>query len=158
MIIALYGEKRVGKDTTANILQKYFPNLEKRAFANIPKNILCKTLNISLAEFENNKEKYRPYLIRFAEEMKKYFGKDIWAKLVTKDNILITDLRFKEEYEYIKKFNPIIIKIIDKNILQKNIDILPYDYIINNSKKDLKSLEEQVQKIVKKIKENVDIK
>jgi len=152
MTIALYGEKRVGKDYTCKILQKYLP-YKRIAFADIPKNIICKTLNISLTEFENNKEKYRPYLIRFAEEMKNYFGKDIWCKMVNvTDNTIITDLRFKEEYDCIKKYNPIIIHIIDKNIPETNIHKLPFHYEIDNTSKDSQKLEFQILSILRQIK------
>ena len=161
MIIALYGEKRVGKDTTADILQKYLPSFKRIAFADIPKKILSKTLNLSINEFnnlKNNNENYRNMLIKFAEEMKNYLGKNIWAKIalhnfdLNKDKILITDLRFIEEYIYIQKYNPIIIiKIKDKNIQETNIHSIPYNYIIDNTEKNLEKLEKNVKKILKSI-------
>jgi dephospho-CoA kinase len=156
MIIALYGEKRVGKDTTAKILQKYLPNFKKVAFADIPKDILCDTFEIDREKFEDLKNTdpiFRKYLINFAESMKRYFGKDIWAKLALKEsqNIIISDLRFKEEYDYIKKFNPIIIHIIDKNIKEQDIDKLPFDFEIDNTEKNQKKLEIQIKDILKNL-------
>jgi len=153
MIIALYGEKRVGKDTVANILLKYI-KYKRVAFADIPKDIICKTFNITLEEFEEHKDHYRPFLINFAEYMKKIKGKDYWAKMALESeykNILITDLRFKEEYNYIKQFNPIIIHIVDKNIPEKYIHKLPHDYEIDNTEKDLVKLEGQVLKILEEL-------
>jgi len=159
MIIALYGEKRVGKDTTADIIKKYFPTFQRVAFADIPKEIISKTFGITKEQFDdlkNTNEVYRQYLVNFAETMKKYFGNDIWAKLAinSEDNILITDLRFKEEYDYIKKYNPIIIHIVDKNINEKHIHKLPYDYEIDNTEKDLIKLEEKILKIFKNFTKN----
>jgi hypothetical protein len=87
--------------------------------------------------------------------MKQYFGKNIWAKLTLQNedpnSLLITDLRFKEEYDFIKQFNPIIIKIINNNIEEKNIDKLPYHFIIDNTEKNYKLFEEKIQKILKEI-------
>ena len=149
-MIALYGEKRVGKDTTADIILKYKP-LKRVAFADLPKEIFCKTLNITREELEENKEKYRPALNRFSEEMKNHFGKDVWAKVVKDENVIITDLRFIEEYEYIKKFNPIIIHIVDKNKKEENIHNLPFHFEIDNTEKDLKVLEDNIIKILEKL-------
>jgi dephospho-CoA kinase len=154
MIIALYGEKRVGKDTAAELLHQELPHFRKVTFARIPKEILSQTCGISLQQFENLKNEdptFRQYLINFAESMKKYFGKDIWVKLALKDgidNIIITDLRFEEEYEYIKNFNPIIIHIKDDNIKETDIDKLPYDFEIDNTEKNIPKLKAQIKKIL----------
>ena len=151
MIIAFYGEKRTGKDTSAEMLHKLLPKYKKVSFAEIPKKILCKTFGITMEQLEklkNEDDRFRQYLINFAEGMKDYLGKDIWANLAISDeNLIITDLRFEEEYNYIKKFNPLIIHIVNKNIEEKYIDKLPFDIEIDNTKRDLKSLENKIKKV-----------
>jgi hypothetical protein len=160
MTILIYGEKRVGKDTTADLIEDYFKNnninYERYSFAKLPKEIFCKLKNISINEFENNKEKYRNELIWFAEEIKKVYP-DFWVKAVIKKldvrkiNI-ISDLRFKIEYEKIKEVdNILILHIIDKNIKEQNIDKIEFEneIIIDNTKKDIKYLKNKVEKIIK---------
>jgi len=157
MIIGIYGEKRVGKDTTAKILSELL-GLEIKSFAKIPKEIISKTLGISIELFENLKNEnqyYRQMIINFAEIMKEKLGKDIWVKMLDKsDSFIISDLRFKEEVEAIKKINKnfIIIKIIDKNVKETDIHQFDYDFIIDNTKKDINILKEKCKNIIKEIK------
>ena len=116
--------------------------------------------DISTEQFDvlkNTIPYYRTYLIRFAEKMKQELGNDLWIKLALKDkkdNFIITDLRFKDEFDYLKKYNIIIIKIIDKNIKETDIDQLEYDYLIDNTNKDILELEDKVNKIIKEIMKN----
>jgi hypothetical protein len=157
MTILLYGEKRVGKDTVADIIEKFI-NINRFAFAKKPKEIFCKIKNISLEYFENNKEKYRSEFNWFAEEMKKGYPY-IWVDFVKKQmNVteinLITDLRFNVEYEKIKEIDNIkVIHIIDKNIKEENIDKIKFneEIILDNTEKDINKLQNKVKDILIKI-------
>jgi len=154
MTILLYGEKRVGKDTVADIIEEFI-KVDRFSFAKKPKEIFCKLKGISLDDFEKNKEKYRKDLIWFAEEMKKGYPY-IWVDFVkrqmnvTKVN-LITDLRFKVEYEKIKEIdNVVVIHIIDKNIKEENIDKIEFEnvFILDNTEKDIDKLKNKVKNIL----------
>jgi len=162
MLIAFYGEKRTGKDTSAEILHKLLPDFKKTSFAYIPKKILAQTFGISIEKFEelkNTDEIFRQYLINFAETMKEYFDQYVWAKLaISGENLIITDLRFKEEYDYIKKYNPIIIHIVDRNIKEENIDKLPFHFEIDNTEKDIKLLIKKIKKVYNDIKNFENLK
>jgi len=154
MTIFLYGEKRVGKDTVADVIEKYI-KVDRFSFAKKPKEIFCKIKGISLDDFEKNKEKYRKDLIWFSEEIKKGYPY-IWADFVKKQmNVtkinLITDLRFKVEYERIKEVdNVIVIHVIDKNIKEEFIEKIDFDkeIILDNTEKDINKLKDKVKKIL----------
>jgi len=86
----------------------------------------------------------------------RYFYQDCWVRAVVNkidseklDFAIVTDARFKNEIDYIKKYRPIIIRL-NRNILdqfhQSELDLDDYDfsgpdtYLINNS---LMSIEEK---------------
>lgn len=131
-VIGITGPKRAGKDTSALYLKSMF-DYEPLAFADPMKDILCLTFGISretLDDFKNNPstskilgDKYsseytyefttdmRQVLQRFGTEaMKKHFGTDVWAQKLVQDalmwdmeNVVVSDLRFLNEYEYLKE-------------------------------------------------------
>jgi len=105
-IIAITGEARSGKDTSAEYIQEVY-DYERFAFAEPMKDIIGITLEINqdtLDEFKNNPNQYtisgnfkydsydtymefitdmRKILQRFGTDaMKKYFGNDVWANLL----------------------------------------------------------------------------
>lgn len=93
--------------------------------------------------------------------MRTYFGDDIWIKSTLQqhfnENIIISDLRFKIEYENVKKKNGIVIYINRPECIPGNhasekevIELLnnnKFDYVVDNSK-DLKHLFDDLKKIV----------
>lgn len=124
-IIFLCGFCRSGKDYFADkliskqSLEEYnlynfpidldFSNCLRVSFAHQLKVLFCEKNNIDLDYLEENKERYRYKLIEFAKEIRKYndayFAQHILEKIRESDKnlILITDLRFKVEYETIVK-------------------------------------------------------
>lgn len=105
-IILINGQKRSGKDFTAEILEKKLASTEKVSFATPLKQIMADTFGISmesLEEFKNNHSEYdikcmaypnnqnpvnfmttnfRTILQRFGTEgMKPVFGESVWADI-----------------------------------------------------------------------------
>lgn len=93
--------------------------------------------------------------------MRSYFGDDIWIKSTLTsyfdDNLIISDLRFKIEYEHIKKYGGKIIYINRPECVPGNhaserevVELLndnKFDYIVDNSG-DLPTLFDNLKKVV----------
>lgn len=162
MTILIYGEKRVGKDTVADLIEEYFKNKgikpNRYSFASLIKKIICNIKEISCKELEKNKKKYRKYLIWLGEEIKKVYP-DFWVKSiikqldVTKINI-ISDCRFEIEYKKIKEIDDVIfIHVIDKNIKEEypeKFDV-ENEIIIDNTEKNLNKLKEKINKVMEEL-------
>ena len=173
MVILIGYKKRSGKDTVANIISNYV-ECQKLSFAQPLKEILADTLNISLSELEDKKNNnetinwfngyisFRQLLQRFGNgKMKTFFGKDVWVKLteskIKDDLVVISDFRFKEEYEYLKKFHKVItikverdLKNDDKDESENDLNDFKFDYVINNNG-TLIETEKQVIKILSEV-------
>lgn len=130
MIIALCGLPRCGKDTFAHALSSTKKDVVTYSFALPFKKALCEMFGWKLEDFENdNKELIDPFWGVSKREMMEYLGSEIcrshmrkkfplfdkliadniWVKrfeLFYKENkhktIIITDLRYKPEYEFLK--------------------------------------------------------
>lgn len=155
--IILCGRRRVGKDTCADFIEKYFEeskyHVNRLALAK-PLKIMCAdSLNISVEKLENMKENNeiicggtaRDFLINFSKNILYICGQDYWIKS-TYNKIdsdpkcinIITDMRYIREYLFFKKIPEeiIMIKIVkhldDK--LQDEIDIDSFEsnYTIDN--------------------------
>lgn len=126
MKIALCGKMASGKTYISNLLiDKY--NLEKYSFADKIKDIAN---DLFKCQYKN-----RELLQNIADKMKE-IDNDIWVKYILskiekKDNIIIDDLRFKNELNYLKKYNFIIIGLEVDDTTQTNRlkDIYKSDYI-----------------------------
>jgi len=119
-LITMSGLAGAGKDRTAYFLAKEFKDKGYRtgtfSIADTPKLELANLLSRSVEDMfgtDLEKNKNRPMLIQYAEMMKTFCGKDIWAKrllakinpMVELDFIFITDLRFHEEMSVFDEFN-----------------------------------------------------
>ena len=93
------------------------------------------------------------------EVFMKYFGKQVWINCTLKHatgNAIITDLRFKEEYDVVKKYGGVVIYIkrpdttFGQHASEKEMEELlnnnKYDIVINNDS-NLKSLFNQVKQL-----------
>ena len=123
MKIAITGKICSGKSTLANKLKNIL-KLEKYSFAN---NVKKYAKEIFEMEYKDRK------LIQdFAEKMKE-IDNNIWIKQLDKEikdkvHIIIDDLRFENEYKYLKANKYYIIKlVIDKNQQIKRIEDLYKD-------------------------------
>jgi len=163
MIIGLTGNKQTGKDTCANFLVKNY-NFIQLSYAEPLKNI-CRTLFDFNEEQLNGTKKeeideYWKITPRhamqfigtefFRNQMEKLIPnieKNFWIKLMEqriiklkdKCNIVISDVRFLNEAELIRKYDGFIIKIIrntnqyDNHPSEIETNKINFNYIIENN-------------------------
>lgn len=133
MIIALIGEKRSGKNTLGEILQKDY-DFYPLAFAEKIKKVASLLFDWDFQTMENKKEEIdlrwgispRDFFTFFGTNFmqllmsenfvnfKETVGRNFWVKNLINDmdnlrsefnNFVITDTRFIHEYEYLKKYS-----------------------------------------------------
>ena len=131
MFIFLSGKRCSGKDTCARLIQSCFSTSVIDAFANMVRFEISKMYHLEyerlLYDYEYKNE-HREKMIIHAESEKSVHGHDFWAKkLIEKyENdiriIIVSDLRFEEEYEYIRQHtsNSIFIRISSTNNIKKH--------------------------------------
>lgn len=159
MIIYLISGKRYsGKDYIAKKIESEFKNVFVTSFAKALKKEVSLKYGLDFERLMHDrkyKEQSRLLLINHATFMKETYGQEYWVRLLLRDinyginDIIITDWRFKAEYEYLNKTYPIVtIRINSTNEQRKNrgwlenptdegvseteLDEFPFDRIINN--------------------------
>ena len=165
-IILINGKKRSGKDFFASKLQEELYKNKKTSeimsFADPLKDIVAKTLNVSLEELDQFKNDKEPIIVRKdgfqeivtdfrkalqifgTEAMKPYFGNDVWSNLLLEraknskvDFILVPDFRFKVEEisEYTVKIRNDEIDNACKDLHPSETELNDFNfkYTINNS-------------------------
>jgi len=130
-LIGVSGKKQVGKDTFYQIFNKYIPKYENMKFADNIKKIGSKLSKEPLNEFYEHKyySKILPLWNMTIREFQQFIGSelrnlddDIWVNSLLKnfDNEnskwIITDVRFENEVEMIKRNNGIVVRILRDNI------------------------------------------
>lgn len=181
-LIVLSGKKRVGKDTVANLFNDYTQRkYALRAFAEPVKEIVSQvtgqtpyildlykeSLLVAVNGISSNltiRELYR----KTADFYKELLGEDIFAKLMLRrlayenyefPRVIITDMRFKVEYEQMKLLDPVFIRVkcrmgnMDAHPSEIDLDDVPdsdFHFIIDNTGTRTQ-LKEQIQTIVKKL-------
>lgn len=172
IIVAIAGKKYSGKNTFGRFLKKELEehsiDTDLVSFAGSIKEVI--SIMTGIKNLESYKElpikelvEYREYstpdylvplenlskrdlMIKTAEALSGIFGKESFAKKLLSDNkennIIITDLRFKHEYNMLKEKGAILIKITRKNlqststhISEVDLDDLEdeaFDFIIEN--------------------------
>jgi len=162
-IIMVSGLKRSGKDYISNIIKNELTKkgytVDIFAFAKPIKDIITKTLNISLDELDLYKNEKSPISINgtictdmrkvlqdFGEVMKDTFGKDVWVKAMLNninnskaDIIIISDFRFLIEYESLKSLdhNITTINVLDFNLKLDDAHPSERELIDNDFKYDI---------------------
>jgi hypothetical protein len=148
--VLISGWKGNGKDFIGNIIEKEY-GYKKDKIAKSLKEKVSEKYNISLELFESQEgkrtlfetgETYRDLLVRHGEEMRiddnSYWVKELVER--TNGNIVISDWRFVEEYEYLKKTGSNIVTIrverfdkIDTDCkTEHSLDDFGFDYKIYN--------------------------
>ena len=151
VLLVLTGKRRVGKDTFADLLVNNY-GFTKVSFSEPLKEITNMLYGFDINDEnkdtvnENLNKTYREILIETADKLKeidetillKNFQRK-YQKIIDNYNVVISDMRFQCEYDYVKTLNPVIIKIQKvnphlKQIKTENlIDSFDHDYVIENS-------------------------
>ena len=189
MIVGLIGAKRTGKTTCAEYLINNY-KFESIAFAD-PIKQACKIIFDFDEEQLEGKYKetvderwgitprqafqimgtdfFRQFLPENHKEFEKVVGNKMWIKRLMiwceknkEKNIVISDIRFPNEAEEVKKMGGILIKITnpkvninkDSHISEQLIDKIDYDYLINNNS-DINSYYLQIDVLFNKIMEKM---
>lgn len=166
-IIALCGYKRCGKDfASEHIVEKY--NYSHYKFANKLKKIVKDLFDFDDDQIEGDKKETIDSLWGISpRQAMQYIGtevfqhhmnnlipgidKSFWVRTLVNEinknkpkNIVISDMRFMHEYEYIKKhlntYNITVVKIInndrtydDNHISENSFNQIPFDHVVTNS-------------------------
>lgn len=166
-IIGLSGKKLSGKDTIYRVARDIFTeqNAKSRvgrvAFGDALKAEVSEITGFRTDYIEDNKERFRSLLQVWGTEFRREFhGHDYWIQkmgdILTSsephyDMIFITDVRFKNEAEYIKEMGGQVIRVvrrapesyhtlqdlpsIDPHVTENDMDnYIDFDYTINNDK------------------------
>ena len=183
-IIGLSGRAGSGKDTVANYLVKNY-GYTKLSFGNVLKDVvacifgwpreLLEGDTKESREFRNKEDKWWSEHLKFkitprialqkigTDVFRMHFHQDIWLLIlkrqITKlDKIVVTDIRFINEYNMIKNIGGTIISITRNNIIKDNhlseniLDNIKFKYNLDNSG----TIEELHQKISNFLLENRD--
>jgi len=122
-IVGLTGKARSGKDYLATELNKSL-GFSRHAFADDLKDIYCAGHNIGREELEKYKETHRQGLIDLSENHLKKYNREFFAdrfmdkvKFLNKekDAWIITDFRYREEYQklYIdENINLVMVEVV----------------------------------------------
>ena len=192
-IILLCGKKKSGKDTIAEYLVDNY-NFKHYKITQKLKDCVKVLFNIDDYHYDNHKEEVLPewgvstrQLMQFiGTEMFQYkiqelipnIEKNFWIKLFfnnffinenfinSRNQVVVSDLRFIHEYEYIKKMcdknnlKMIILKIDRNNIINNDTHIsenelinIPYNFSLNNHS-DISYLYMNINNFMKKFKNN----
>ena len=173
-IIAIVGKKGSGKDTIGNIIKELDPEFQQYSFAMPIKKVITDVFGIPNSQLEGRKEKETPIkrwnnksprdlMKDVGDVFKEKFGKDIWIKILfdnikNEDKVVITDLRFKNEYDECRKNGVFIIKVVrpeinssDTHVSETELDNISdskYDAFILNSG-TIEDLKPTIEKILK---------
>jgi len=184
LIIMLGYKKRSGKDTFASLLFDELKDYKVQvlSFATPMKEILVNSLELSLEELEDLKNtesylqqwylddsfasiSYRELLQNFGQEMKRYFGDNVWVDLLKQQIkpdtqvVIISDFRYFIEFkgldETYSNIYTIRINGIDKNIDNHSSEIeldnfifdkvIENDFVLQNFKKKAKEVANELK-------------
>ena len=145
--ILISGKRNSGKNYIGEMIAKGISKNKCHlcGFADIPKRMI----NFQ-EDSREEKEQNRINLIRFAEG-EKLKDKYVWAAALYKETkdldvnfIIVTDWRFKDEYDYIKsKANVITIRVednkyrgnyVDRHRSETELDDFVFDFYVNNTR------------------------
>lgn len=155
LIIGLSGAMGSGKDSAGLIINQSYPdkNFVVVAFADALKKAYSVITGIPWVNTQKFKEEMCPVLKMPRREilqkigtnaLRNNFDKDIWINILAakhqNDNLIITDVRFDNEVEWIKKQGGVVIKIERTDDVAKSIfayheseaGVNRYDFLVRN--------------------------
>ena len=166
-IIGISGKKQSGKDTIYRVARDIFTELDPKvrvgrvAYADALKAEVSEITGFRTDYIEENKDRFRALLQVWGTEFRREFhGYDYWIQkmgdILTSsephyDILFITDVRFKNEAEYIKEMDGQVLRVVrrspetyhtlqdmpelDNHATENDMDdYIDYDYTINNDK------------------------
>ena len=171
-IIAIAGKKGSGKDTVGRIITELYPEFKRRAFADGIRNIIVSTFDIAPWKLEDRTEKEKPIeklwgksprdlMKDVGDGLRASVHRDIWVDVLFDgirdlDEVVITDLRFKNEFKKCREGGVFIIKVVrpeidssDTHISEVDLDDIPdseFDAVIVNDG-SLEQLKEKVNEL-----------
>lgn len=173
MIIAFSGYAKSGKDTAASMIQEMYPSFKIKKFSGKLKEIASILTGIPQDLFESQTFKEtmiggwdmtgREFLQKLGTDaIRDGLHKDAWVMSLfsdyhEKDNWLITDCRFPNEFDYVHLFGGKVIRIVRSGIDAVNahpsetaLDKHAFDYILYNDG-DIETFKFDVKKMMQKI-------
>lgn len=167
MRVAISGKSRAGKDTTAEFICAYISAQQEPykcvSFAKALYDCTRFVQGVLGKPVEKD-----PKLLQFmGEGLRQYYGKDVFVNVVksiiestpSHESIIVTDLRYKNEYALLKDLGFTTIRVnrkdrhIDRDpihISEIDLDDAEFDYVINNDG-SLDDISNQAQAIVSKL-------
>lgn len=164
LMIIVAGKQFSGKDTVADILCETFPSLKREALALEIKNEFGRSKDLTMNEIDRNKTMYRSDLMELGNSRRKENPK-YWIETVLKgkegQDLIITDVRLKLEYETFKKMGAITIRlessreerlkrghlVREDDITEVDLDDMKeWDYVIENNS-DHETLKANAKKV-----------
>ena len=169
-IIAFTGRSGAGKDYCANLFVKLLPSYKKIKFLAFADHMKVECIDKNNVSFENvyiNKtNKIRTMMQQYGTENgRDKRGENVWVDIVDSwykiynhreiyDYLIITDLRFQNEYDWIKKNNGSVISVLNNSVNQMSHisenNSIRFDYLINNQFEN-KDIVSDINIIVSKI-------
>lgn len=157
MIIGLSGKIGSGKDTAAELIEKQYIYKHKKISDSLYK--IVSNLTGSDVDYLKSRKgkssKAQPFDMTVRELLQnigmkmREIDEDFWLKLLFhnsgKENIVISDVRFKNEADYIKNNNGILVRLegnptdikirdnIKNHISEVDLDDYEFDHIIKNN-------------------------
>ena len=170
IIIGLSGKKRSGKNTVAKLIATETPSLCKEfAFADALKDEVAKACGVKRSFLEENKQNFRLILQGWGTDFRRDLNdKQYWVKKLDSslyeqfqknpDCIaLITDVRFVDEAEYLRKCGAVIVRVnrpttsVDEHSSETDLDSYKFDFVIDNSS-TLNNLAADVRRLLHNLK------
>jgi hypothetical protein len=174
MIIGLSGYAGVGKDTLAKYIVELDPSFEIKKFSGKLKEVASLLTGIPVDSFENQKFKtmelsgwdmtVRELLQKLGTEaIRDGLHEDAWVNALFAnyhqgENWVITDMRFPNEYEAVKRFGGMAVRLWRPNVNPINyhesevaLDNHAFDYIASNegNEDDWKDVAGKLLKVAK---------
>jgi phosphoribosyl-ATP pyrophosphohydrolase len=165
-LIGLSGRKRSGKDTVYAIIQEEAERLRpaRVAFGDALKQEVADLLNVTVAELEADKVRFRGILQWWGTEWRRHQDLNYWinktrAKILslegTTDLVVVTDVRFPNEAELIEELGGLVVRVsrpeadhvVDPHSSEVVMDGYPFEQVIHNTG-TLEDLRRSVRKLL----------
>lgn len=157
MIVGVAGKKQHGKDTFYQLLKEIHTSVERYSFADEVKRYAAIYFGVDATQ--QDKEKYRFILQGIGQMMRDQVDKSYWIQIVKSQIDLstarikcITDVRYKNEVDYVKNSGGIMVRVINPRIHNHDVHLsendlnehCDYDYVIHNDS----TIQDYRQKVV----------